>query len=180
MKLSKKVFSILALLCLAAIVLFSYTFGNDKSAIGKGSNETPSEQEEQVVKPPASEEDTGGVNTGGIVAGDMMSGLVDLGNGKFQYQVKNQTEKEITLEFTSSQRFDYAVYKENGEQIYLFSSVALFMMALGEEILLPGDELNYEFDLTELGLEKGKYTVEAWLTPKGGENYKILMDYIVE
>lgn len=111
--------------------------------------------------------------------GDVMSSLVDLGNGKFRYQISNQTEKDITFHFTSSQRFDYAVKTEDGEQVFLFSSVALFLAELGEETLKPGEELHYEIDLAQLNLEKGKYILEAWLTSTAKEKYKVVMDYIV-
>jgi hypothetical protein len=112
--------------------------------------------------------------------GDVMPSLVDLGNGKFRYKITNQTDKDITFQFTSSQRFDYAVKSENGEQLFLFSSVAQFLAVLGEETLKPGEELHYDIDLAELNLEKGKYILEAWLTPTSKEKYKVEMDYIVQ
>lgn len=111
---------------------------------------------------------------------DVMSSLVDKGNGKFRFQITNPTDKDITFHFTSSQRFDYAVKTEDGEQVFLFSSVALFMAVLGEETLKPGEELHYDIDLTELNLEKGKYILEAWLTPTSKEKYKVEMDYIAQ
>jgi hypothetical protein len=112
--------------------------------------------------------------------GDVMSSLVDLGNGKFRYQITNPTDKDITFNFTSSQRFDYAVKTEDGEQVFLFSSVALFMAVLGEETLKPGGELNYNIDLAELNLEEGKYTLEVWFTHTGKEKYKVVWDYMVQ
>jgi ABC-type molybdate transport system substrate-binding protein len=112
--------------------------------------------------------------------GDVMSSLVDIGNGKFRYQITNQTDEDVTFHFTSSQRFDYAVKTEDGEQVFLFSSVALFMAVLGEETLKPEEELNYDIDLAELDLEKGKYILEVWFTPTGKEKYKVVMDYMVQ
>jgi len=115
----------------------------------------------------------------GMVAEEMMASLVDLGNGRFQYSIKNQTEKEKTFQFTSSQRFDYAVKTTKGQQVYLFSSVALFMNVLGEETLNPGNELTYDIDLTELNLEKGTYILEVWLTAEEAENYKKVTEFVV-
>ncbi|MBY0147766.1 BsuPI-related putative proteinase inhibitor [Neobacillus niacini] len=112
--------------------------------------------------------------------GDVMSSLVDLGSGKFRFQITNSTDKDITFHFTSSQRFDYGVKTEDGEQVFLFSSVALFLAELGEETLKPGEELHYDIDLAELNLVKGKYILEAWLTPSNKEKYKVVMDYIVQ
>ena len=111
---------------------------------------------------------------------DVMPSLVDKGNGKFRFQITNPTDKDITFHFTSSQRFDYAVKTEDGEQVFLFSSVALFLAVLGEETLKPGEELHYDIDLAELNLEKGKYILEAWLTPSNKEKYKVVMDYTVQ
>ncbi|WP_456273332.1 BsuPI-related putative proteinase inhibitor [Bacillus sp. AK031] len=109
----------------------------------------------------------------GIVAGEIAPSLTKTEDGRFVYTVKNQTEKEVTFEFTSSQRYDYAV-KNAGETIYLFSSTAAFMQVLGEETLAQGEELSYTFELPPEAKGKGD-TLEVWLTPKGGEKAKVSM-----
>ena len=85
----------------------------------------------------------GEITTGGkgIVAGEMAASLTEKSPLIFQYEVKNQTKEEITLEFTSSQRFDYSVKTKDGEEIFLFSSVASFLQALGEETVKQGEAL---------------------------------------
>lgn len=92
-------------------------------------------------------------------------------DGKYLYNITNFTDSEVVFEFTSSQRFDYAIATKEGEQVYLFSSLAMFMQTLGEEKLASKKELSYEIDINELGLSPGDYTLEAWLTPKNGKEY---------
>ncbi|MBT2638638.1 BsuPI-related putative proteinase inhibitor [Bacillus sp. ISL-39] len=123
------------------------------------------------------DEDKGGA---GIVAGEMAASLTEESPLIFQYEVKNQTEEEVTLEFTSSQRYDYSVKTKDGKEVFLFSSVAAFLQILGEEKLSQGDSLTYEMDLHELSLEKGEYVLTAWMTPKDGKKYEVTKEFSVQ
>ncbi|MFZ3577196.1 BsuPI-related putative proteinase inhibitor [Virgibacillus sp. DJP39] len=114
------------------------------------------------------------------VTGEVVPSLIDLGNGMFEYRVKNQTGKVVEFEFTSGQRYDYALINKDGEQVFLYSSVASFIQALGEEKLKPGEELVYEIDLSKVNVKSGTYILEAWLTATRDEKYKVSTDYIVE
>lgn len=116
----------------------------------------------------------------GIVAGEVVPSLTEKSPLVFEYMLKNQTEEALTLEFTSSQRFDYSVHTKDGKEIYLFSSLASFLQATGEEVLEQGKELSYEFDLSQIGLEKGEYVVKAWMIPKDGKNYQISKEFVVQ
>jgi ABC-type molybdate transport system substrate-binding protein len=119
-------------------------------------------------------------NGSGIVAGEMVPSITEKSPLLFEYKVKNQTESDVTLEFTSSQRFDFSVENDKGEEIYLFSSVASFLQAMGEETVKPGEELVYEISLLDLGLEKGEYVLNAWMTPKEGAKYKVKTKFTVQ
>ncbi|MCM3575446.1 MULTISPECIES: BsuPI-related putative proteinase inhibitor [Mesobacillus] len=123
------------------------------------------------------DEDKGGA---GIVAGEMAASLTEESPLIFQYEVKNQTEEEVTLEFTSSQRYDYSVKTKDGSEVFLFSSVAAFLQVLGEEKLKQGDSLTYEINLHELSLEKGEYILTAWMTPKNGKKYEVTKEFTVQ
>lgn len=116
----------------------------------------------------------------GIVAGDMVPSLTEESSLVFQYEVKNQTEQVVTLEFTSSQRYDYSVKTKDGKEVFLFSSVASFLQALGEETVKQGESLTYEIDLHELNLEKGDYILTAWMTPKEGKKFEAVKEFSVE
>ncbi|WP_219643503.1 BsuPI-related putative proteinase inhibitor [Cohnella sp. CFH 77786] len=115
-----------------------------------------------------------------IQEGRLEPSLTETADGKYTYSVKNQTESEIKLDFTSSQRYDFAVTNSKGETVYLYSSLATFAQVLGEEALKPGDALSYEINVNELGLEKGMYILEAWLTPKDGETASIQVPFVVD
>ncbi|MGM0904131.1 MAG: BsuPI-related putative proteinase inhibitor [Bacillota bacterium] len=116
----------------------------------------------------------------GIVAGEMEASLTEQSPFVFQYEVKNQTEEEMKLEFSSSQRFDYSVQTKDGKEIFLFSSVASFLQVIGEENVKQGESLTYEIDLHDLELQKGDYVLSAWLTPMEGQKYKATKEFTVE
>ncbi|MFT9599668.1 BsuPI-related putative proteinase inhibitor [Mesobacillus sp.] len=122
-------------------------------------------------------QDKGGA---GIVAGEVAASLLEESPLIFQYEVKNQTEEEVTMEFTSSQRYDYSVKTKDGKEVFLFSSVASFLQALGEEKLKQGESLTYEIDLHELSLEQGEYTLTVWMTPKDGKKYEVSKEFTVQ
>ena len=116
----------------------------------------------------------------GIVAGEMAASMAEISPLIFQYEVKNQTEQEVNLKFTTSQRFDYSVKTKDGHEVFLFSSVASFLQALGEETIKQGEALTYKIDLKELALEKGEYTLTVWMVPQGGEKYAVTQEFTVE
>lgn len=119
-------------------------------------------------------------NGSGMVSGEGSSSIVEKNPLHYEYIVKNETEEVVKLEFTSSQRFDYSVRTKDGKEIFLFSSIAAFLQALGEEELKQGEELVYEIDLTDLNLEKGEYILSVWMTPKDGEKYKVSKDIVIK
>ncbi|WP_226037313.1 BsuPI-related putative proteinase inhibitor [Aquibacillus saliphilus] len=130
-------------------------------------------------EPDQKNEDENNSNKNDIVAGEMEPSLTEQQAFSYQYQVTNQTEDKITLEFTSSQRFDYSVETKDGEQLFLFSSVASFMQVLGEEKIKPGESLEYSIDLTELDLSQGEYVLNVWMTPTEGKKYQVSQEFSV-
>jgi hypothetical protein len=134
-----------------------------------GANESKNGSQGNEGKEDINEEDRGQ----GIVAGEIEPSLTKNENGQFVYTVKNQTEKEVTFQFTSSQRYDYEVKDESGKRVFLYSSSAAFMQVLGEETLAQGEELSYTIQLPPGEEFKGGYTLEVWLTPKGGKKAPI-------
>jgi len=107
-------------------------------------------------------------NTGGnsIVAGSLEPNLqhkvLEDGSHEFTFSVKNQTERVITLNFTSGERYDYILKNEAGEVIDRLSMKAQYIQALGTEELKQGESLEYKETLP--ALEKGKYTIEFMIT----------------
>lgn len=101
-------------------------------------------------------------------------------NNLYRYTVDNQTDELMTYEFTSGQRYDYTISDDSGEELYRMSSVSMFIQALGEESVQPGDKLVYDFEIPAADLEAGDYELKAWLTPKDGEAYETKMDITIE
>jgi hypothetical protein len=114
------------------------------------------------------------------VQGEVVSMLYEVSPLLFQYHVKNESGKEITLDFTSSQRFDYSIVNSNGEEVFLFSSVSSFLQVVGKEVLAPGDQLSYDINVKDVELSKGKYTLNAWMTPRTGKVYSSSIEFSVE
>jgi len=112
--------------------------------------------------------------------GEVVSKINEVSPLLFQYHVKNDSGKEITLDFTSSQRFDYSIVNSNGEEVFLFSSVSSFLQVVGKEVLASGDQLSYDINVKDVELSKGKYTLNAWMTPKTGKVYSSSIEFTVE
>lgn len=119
-------------------------------------------------------------SSGGIAAGEITATIEQLDDDTYRYTLKNQTEEAVTYDFTSGQRYDFALYNENDEQVFLFSSVSTYTQALGEETIKQAEELSYEFDVPQLDLAAGTYKIEAWLTPKQGPAHPVETEYTIQ
>ncbi len=98
----------------------------------------------------------------------------------YRYTVKNGTDEALTFNFTSSQRFDFALLNADGEQVFSLASVSSFAQMLGEETIEAGEELSYDLEVPPLDLAPGTYKMEAWLTPEQGPAYQAENEYVVE
>jgi hypothetical protein len=90
--------------------------------------------------------------------------------------LRNTTDKPITLQFSSGQRYDLELKNENGDVMYRWSDDKVFTMALGEEAIGPG-ERSYAIivplqDKRSKPLDPGKYTASGWITTSGQQPYK--------
>ncbi len=139
-------------------------------------DETENSPEDPATEEPETNEET----TGGSTEGEMEPDIQQISDETYRYTLKNQTGEPQTFEFTSSQRYDFSLANENGEEVFLFSSVSTYLQALGEENLDQGDQLSYEFRVPPLDLEPGTYELTAWLTPRQGETYEVTTEHVVE
>jgi hypothetical protein len=71
----------------------------------------------------------------------------------------------LKLTFPTSQRYDLAVRDTNGQTVYLWSSLAIFLPVVGTEQI--SGQRTWEIDVNVPGLPPGNYQVEAWLTTVG-------------
>lgn len=72
--------------------------------------------------------------------------------------VVNETTEPLTLEFTSSQRYNLWIAPPEGEPIWTWAADKLFMQALGEEVIAPGDTIQFR-DTIPAPAEPGEYRV---------------------
>jgi hypothetical protein len=108
---------------------------------------------------------------------EVVSSITKINEKTYAFEVLNNTANEITFNFTSGQRYDYKIYNENNEVVYQFGAVAMFIQALGEENLPPSEKLHYPIELTQLGLTKGSYKLEVWLTASETNGHGGVTDY---
>lgn len=156
------------LILMAALIL---------AACGTGQGD---ETDTSPEDPNTEESETTDENTGGSTDGEMKSEIEHVDGDIYRYTVINESGEPHTFEFTSSQRYDFSLANENGEEVFLFSSVSTYLQALGEESVDQGDTLSYEFEIPQLDLEPGTYELTAWLTPRQGETYEVTTEHVVE
>ena len=106
--------------------------------------------------------------------------LVEIDPLRFDYQVANGTDANVTLAFPSSQRYDYEVTNDKGETVFLFSSAASFAQGAGEETYKAGGAAYHSLDVSTLGLAPGAYKLSAWLTSKNGKEALVTTDFDVK
>jgi hypothetical protein len=89
--------------------------------------------------------------------------------------LRNTTDKPVRLAFSSGQRYDLELKNARGDVVYRWSDERAFTMALGEEMIGPG-ERNYVVtvrlaDKEGKPLAQGKYTAVGWITSTGPRVY---------
>jgi hypothetical protein len=57
--------------------------------------------------------------------------------------IRNNTDKDVTIHYTSGQRFDFKLFDAGGASLYTWSADKQFLQALSDEVLEPGEQLNY-------------------------------------
>ncbi len=77
--------------------------------------------------------------------------------------VTNPTDRPVTLEFSSGQRYDFAVRNADGAEVWRWSAARSFAQSLGTETIPPGGSLDYHA-VWESGDVVGSYIAIAQLT----------------
>lgn len=90
---------------------------------------------------------------------------VETGDGAvvLTLHVTNPTSAPVELEFTSGQRFDFAVSRANGEAMWRWSADRSFMQALGTETLPAGGSLRYSATWPAAGAQ-GEFVARGEVT----------------
>ncbi|NLW09809.1 MAG: hypothetical protein GX036_08105 [Firmicutes bacterium] len=74
---------------------------------------------------------------------------------KMALQVYNYSQIPVTFDFTTSQRYDFAIYDSRGREVWRWSDDKGFLQVIGQLILQPGESV--------------VYTAEHVFTDKNGE-----------
>ena len=81
-------------------------------------------------------------------------------------RVRNPTDAAVRLRFASGQRYDFAIQSASGDERWRWSAGRSFTQALGEQIVPPNWELDY--NETFVGrLPAGTYRVRGLVTSLG-------------
>ncbi|GEM_PF-4948297 len=80
---------------------------------------------------------------------------------------------EQTHQFATSQRYDFSIYDEEGQEIWRWSDDQEFLMVVGQEVFTTEGILYFErFDTGELPAEKATYILKATLATEGKDGNK--------
>ncbi|WP_017185447.1 BsuPI-related putative proteinase inhibitor [Alkalibacillus haloalkaliphilus] len=96
-------------------------------------------------------------------------------NVKFNMKLTHEGDEDLTLSFSSGQKFEIVVTDPNGEEVYRFSEGMMFTQAIETSELSPGDELDFQdsWDYTKDGVkvDSGEYeaTIELMVYEVNGE-----------
>lgn len=99
------------------------------------------------------------------LASSLTSHVEKINNTTYKYIVKNVSDEPKTLQFSSSQRYDFDIITSEGEIIYRYSDGKSFLQVMKDVTLDPGDELSFDIQLPEL--ESGRYKLSIRLTASG-------------
>lgn len=77
--------------------------------------------------------------------------------------VTNPTNQPVRLEFSSAQRYDFAIRTADGTNVWTWSADKGFAAALGSETIAPGASLDYS-EVWKAGNRKGSFVAVAQLT----------------
>ena len=115
----------------------------------------------------------------GIAAGDVTVKLVKTSDRVFQFTLKNQSEKPITLTYSSGQRFDYDITNSQGDSIYQYGSEHVFIEAVSSDALKQAEERTYTIDTSRIDLPKGTYTLTVRSTDNAKKKRQATTTFVV-
>ncbi|GEN45671.1 BsuPI-related putative proteinase inhibitor [Alkalibacillus haloalkaliphilus] len=164
----KRIIFYLMVLLLSIALIGCGTGGQDQEP-DEGENnagEQPNDDEENDEE---SEEELTGVDA----LLDQLTFDVDVQPGedsvKFNMKLTHEGNEDLTLSFSSGQKFEIVVTDPNGEEVYRFSEGMMFTQAIETSELSPGDEMDFQdsWDYTKDGVrvDSGEYEATIELIP---------------
>lgn len=112
----------------------------------------------------------------GIVAGELTPNIITVDNeiGKYIFSIQNNKTEDVKIEMKSSQEYDFHIKDTEGNILHTYSANKSFLMMISEEVLIPGEKMEFSIDLAEYlpSLNAGTYTIEIWPAVVGLEDIK--------
>lgn len=107
-------------------------------------------------------------STGGVHEGTINTEIESISEEEysFHFHIKNDKTEAVTLQYTSSQEYDYHILDNAGKILATYSMNKSFLQTTSEKTLGPGEVLTMDVDITEFlpQLEEGTYVLEVWPT----------------
>lgn len=88
---------------------------------------------------------------------------VDANTVRMVLHVTNPTNRPVTLEFSSGQRYDFAIRTAAGADVWTWSADKMFAQVTGTETIAPGATLDYAETWTPAAGHKGSFVAIARL-----------------
>lgn len=114
----------------------------------------------------ASESAPAQISVEGVAMNRLASSVeVEVGanNVRLVLHVTNPTNRPVTLEFSSAQRYDFAVRSPDGQEIWRWSKDMGFAAALGSQVVAPGETVRFT-ETWQPGGRTGTFVAVAELT----------------
>lgn len=101
-------------------------------------------------------------------------------DGKYYLVITNDTEEDVTLEFTSGQLFEYQLLDSKGEIQFTYSMNKMFTQALSEHVVKVGESwelpLDIQTELSAMQVPAGTYQLDVWSLAKQLDGEKVIMN----
>jgi len=102
-------------------------------------------------------------------------------NGDAVFVLKNETQEDVQLTFSSGQEVDYQLLDEEKKVVFSYSANKMFTQAIQEKLLGPNEKIEIPLDLpNELAaanIPEGSYSIVAWSTANELAEQKVEASY---
>lgn len=158
MKISKKVIIVIAAVAIGGTLIVG---ASDKFNINEKLGFGGVKNEQEVDK----QKENKNLKNGNVDHAVLKYEITYKDENKMIIRVKNESDADITLNYTSGQKFDIK-FMQDGKDVYTWSSDKSFMQMISENTIKPGEREEYVIELGELPLEKGTYDFEFYSVAK--------------
>lgn len=163
----KKHWKILSAITLATIITAACGSGEVDQKVGgddKTGYETPNDNENKEV-----------------ITTEVVSTDLQFSDGFYTFTLKNNSDQDVDLTFSSSQEYEFQIKDSSGTIIYTYSMDKMFLQQIVEKKLTPGEEYVMSVDVEAFSsLEAGTYTLEIWSMAKEAEGLSSKVEVTLE